>query len=99
MLISIPVFMPIILNLGIDPIWFCILILVQLELAGITPPFGVLLFVMKGVQQHLRGFRDLPRRDAHRADPNLVGRSLDDFPANRYNLARADPKLTPIGAT
>lgn len=54
MLISIPVFMPIILNLGIDPIWFCILILVQLELAGITPPFGVLLFVMKGVQQHLR---------------------------------------------
>lgn len=54
MLISIPVFMPIILQLGIDPIWFCILILVQLELAGITPPFGVLLFVMKGVQQHLQ---------------------------------------------
>ena len=54
MLISIPVFMPIILDLGIDPIWFCILILVQLELAGITPPFGVLLFVMKGVQQHLQ---------------------------------------------
>ena len=46
--------MPNILNLGIDPIWFRILILVQLELAGITPPFGVLLFVMKGVQQHLR---------------------------------------------
>jgi tripartite ATP-independent transporter DctM subunit len=54
MLISIPVFMPIILNLGIEPIWFCILILIQLELAGITPPFGVLLFVMKGVQQHLK---------------------------------------------
>ena len=47
-------FMPIILDLGIDLIWFCILILVQLELAGITPPFGVLLFVMKGVQQHLQ---------------------------------------------
>lgn len=54
MLVSIPVFMPIILAMGIDPIWFCILILVQLELAGITPPFGVLLFVMKGVQQHLK---------------------------------------------
>ncbi len=54
MLVSIPVFMPIVLALGLDPIWFCILILVQLELAGITPPFGVLLFVMKGVQQHLR---------------------------------------------
>lgn len=54
MLVAIPVFMPIVTTLGIDPIWFCILILVQLELAGITPPFGVLLFVMKGVQQHLR---------------------------------------------
>jgi TRAP-type C4-dicarboxylate transport system permease large subunit len=54
MLVTIPVFMPIVLMMGIDPIWFCILILVQLELAGITPPFGVLLFVMKGVQQHLK---------------------------------------------
>ncbi len=54
MLVSIPVFMPIVAVLGVDPIWFSILILVQLELAGITPPFGVLLFVMKGVQQHLK---------------------------------------------
>jgi tripartite ATP-independent transporter DctM subunit len=54
MLIAIPVFMPIIDLMGIHEIWFCILILVQLELAGITPPFGVLLFVMKGVQQHLK---------------------------------------------
>lgn len=54
MMISIPVFMPLVLALGLDPIWFCILILVQLELAGITPPFGVLLFVMKGVQPHLK---------------------------------------------
>ena len=54
MLVAIPVFMPVVLAIGVDPIWFCILILVQLELAGITPPFGVLLFVMKGVQQQLR---------------------------------------------
>jgi tripartite ATP-independent transporter DctM subunit len=54
MLVSIPVFMPIVAILGVDPIWFSILILIQLELAGITPPFGVLLFVMKGVQQQLR---------------------------------------------
>ncbi len=54
MLVSVPVFMPLVAALGLDPIWFSILILVQLELAGITPPFGVLLFVMKGVQQHLK---------------------------------------------
>lgn len=53
MLVSIPVFMPLVAALGLDPIWFSILILIQLELAGITPPFGVLLFVMKGVQSHL----------------------------------------------
>ncbi|WP_370213138.1 TRAP transporter large permease subunit [Roseovarius sp.] len=54
MLVSIPVFMPIVGMMGIDPIWFSILILIQLELAGITPPFGVLLFVIKGVQPQLR---------------------------------------------
>ncbi|MBM3485154.1 MAG: TRAP transporter large permease [Alphaproteobacteria bacterium] len=53
MMVSIPVFMPVVLAMGIDPIWFAVLILVQLELAGITPPFGVLLFVMKGVQPSL----------------------------------------------
>ena len=53
MLLTIPIFMPVVAALGLDPIWFSILILVQLELAGITPPFGVLLFVIKGVQPHL----------------------------------------------
>ena len=53
MMVSIPVFMPVVLAMGLDPIWFSILILVQLELAGITPPFGVLLFVLKGVQPSL----------------------------------------------
>ena len=53
MLITIPIFMPIVQTLGMDPIWFSILILIQLELAGITPPFGVLLFVMKGVRPQL----------------------------------------------
>jgi tripartite ATP-independent transporter DctM subunit len=54
MLVTIPIFMPIVLEMGIHPIWFSHLVLIQLELAGITPPFGVLLFVMKGVQQHLK---------------------------------------------
>ena len=39
---------------GLDPIWFCVLMLIQLELGGITPPFGVLLYVMKGVRPDLR---------------------------------------------
>ena len=54
MLVTIPIFMPIVMEMGINPIWFSHLVLIQFELAGITPPFGVLLFVMKGVQQHLK---------------------------------------------
>jgi TRAP-type C4-dicarboxylate transport system permease large subunit len=48
MMITIPIFMPIIQGLGYDPIWFAILMLLNLEMAMSTPPFGILLFVMKG---------------------------------------------------
>lgn len=48
MMVTIPIFMPIILGLGFDPIWFAILMLLNLEMAMSTPPFGMLLFVMKG---------------------------------------------------
>ncbi|MHA6346360.1 TRAP transporter large permease subunit [Roseivivax sp. CAU 1761] len=53
MMITIPVFYPIIKLLGIDPIWFSVLLLIQIELATITPPFGFLLFVLQGVQPEL----------------------------------------------
>ncbi len=49
MMITIPIFMPIITSLNLDPIWFGVLMLVNLELGFITPPFGMLLFVAKGV--------------------------------------------------
>jgi tripartite ATP-independent transporter DctM subunit len=49
MLITLPIFMPIILALKVDPVWFAVVTLINLELALMTPPFGLLLFVMKGV--------------------------------------------------
>jgi tripartite ATP-independent transporter DctM subunit len=48
MLITLPIFMPIIKAAGIDPIWFAVICLINLEVALLTPPFGLLLFVMKG---------------------------------------------------
>jgi tripartite ATP-independent transporter DctM subunit len=48
MMITIPIYMPVIEGLGYDPIWFAILMLLNLEMAMSTPPFGLLLFVMKG---------------------------------------------------
>lgn len=49
MMICLPIFMPIIKMLGFDPVWFGILMLINFEMGLTTPPFGMLLFVMKGV--------------------------------------------------
>jgi tripartite ATP-independent transporter DctM subunit len=49
MLITIPIFVPIVVGFGYDPIWFAVIMLVNLETALMTPPFGLLLFVMKGI--------------------------------------------------
>jgi tripartite ATP-independent transporter DctM subunit len=48
MMVTIPIFLPVITGLGYDSIWFAILMLLNLEMAMSTPPFGMLLFVMKG---------------------------------------------------
>ena len=41
--------MPIIKSLGFDPLWFATIMLINMEMATTTPPFGLVLFVMKGV--------------------------------------------------
>jgi len=47
MMITIPVYLPVIATAGFDPIWFWCLFLVNMTVGGITPPFGNLLFVLK----------------------------------------------------
>lgn len=49
MMITVPVFLPVVKALGYDPIWFCVVLLINVELAQITPPFGILLYVLKGI--------------------------------------------------
>jgi TRAP-type C4-dicarboxylate transport system permease large subunit len=49
MMITIPIYMPVVNVFGYNTIWFGILMLITLETGLITPPFGVTLFVMKGV--------------------------------------------------
>lgn len=49
MMITIPIYMPVIHALGYNSIWFGVLMLIALETGLITPPFGVTLFVMKGI--------------------------------------------------
>ena len=49
MMITFPVFLPILRVLNIDLIWFGLLTLINMEIGLKTPPFGFCLFVMKGV--------------------------------------------------
>jgi len=49
MMITVPIFYPIAMTLGYDPIWFGIIIVFLTNLACITPPFGIILFAFKGV--------------------------------------------------
>ena len=49
MLVTAPLFMPIVASQGWDPVWFSILLLINLQIANTTPPFGMSLFVLKGV--------------------------------------------------
>jgi TRAP-type C4-dicarboxylate transport system permease large subunit len=50
MLIAVPVYSPLIVQLGFDPIWFWMLFLINITLGGITPPFGYTMFVFKSVR-------------------------------------------------
>jgi len=48
-MLTTPIFVPIITDLGFDPLWFGILFVINMEMAYITPPFGFNLFIMKGI--------------------------------------------------
>ena len=47
--ITLPILFPLIMQLGFDPIWFNVVMLLNLELALITPPVGMNLFVLQGI--------------------------------------------------
>ena len=48
-LLTMPIFVPIVVSLGYDPVWFCILLAVNLQTSFLTPPFGFSLFYLKAV--------------------------------------------------
>jgi tripartite ATP-independent transporter DctM subunit len=49
LLVTVPIFMPIAMELEFDPLWFAILMCVNLQTSFLTPPFGYALFYFKGV--------------------------------------------------
>jgi tripartite ATP-independent transporter DctM subunit len=59
MLLTVPIFFPLAQSLGFDLIWFGLIMLLALEISFTTPPFGLLLFVMKGVAPPDTTMRDI----------------------------------------
>ncbi len=59
MLLTVPIFFPLAQSLGFDPVWFGLVMLLALEISFTTPPFGLLLFVMKGVAPPGTSMRDI----------------------------------------
>jgi tripartite ATP-independent transporter DctM subunit len=49
MLITLPIYMPLVLKYGIDPVWFGVMFLICMQLGLLLPPHGLLLMTMKGV--------------------------------------------------
>jgi len=51
--VTIPIFFPIVMKLGFDPIWFGVIVVLIGEMGVITPPVGVNVFVIKGIAPHV----------------------------------------------
>ena len=53
-LLTVPIFFPIVINLGFDPVWFGVIVVMVVELGLITPPIGMNVFVIKGMAPNVK---------------------------------------------
>jgi C4-dicarboxylate transporter DctM subunit len=53
MLLTLPIFYPVVLSIGYDPIWFCIIIVLVSQAGVITPPVGVNAYVVHGIMKEI----------------------------------------------
>jgi TRAP-type C4-dicarboxylate transport system permease large subunit len=53
MLLTVPIFFPLVTSLGYDPIWFGIIVVCVIEISLITPPVGMNIFVLSSVMPNV----------------------------------------------
>jgi C4-dicarboxylate transporter DctM subunit len=53
MLLTVPLFFPVITALGYDPIWFGIMVVIVVQIGMISPPVGMNIFVVKNLLRHV----------------------------------------------
>jgi len=66
-----PIFIPIAVFLGFDPIWYAIVFILNMQVAYLTPPFGWALILMRGVAPP-----EIHTKDIWRSIPPFVGMQL-----------------------
>lgn len=52
--LAVPIFLPIIHELGFDPLWFGVLYLLNMQMSFLSPPFGYALFYVRGIAPQLK---------------------------------------------
>jgi len=70
-LLCTPIYMPIVVSLGFDPLWFGVLFMVNMQLAWLTPPYGFNLFYMRAITPP-----DITMADIYRAVIPFIGLQL-----------------------
>jgi len=53
LVLTLPIFFPVIVGFGFDPIWFGVLVVITLEMGLISPPVGMNVFIVKSVAKHV----------------------------------------------
>ena len=76
LLVTIPIFVPIIKAFGFDPIWFGVMFVVNTELSQITPPLGLNLYILKGIAPSNVSLKDILYGAAPFMILDLIGLAL-----------------------
>lgn len=71
LLLCVPIFVPIVKDLGFDPLWFGVLYLVNMQMSFLSPPFGYALFYLRGVTP-----KEIPMSDIYKASLPFLGIQL-----------------------
>ena len=61
--VVVPIIGPVLLAMGLDPIWLGVMVAINLQTSFLTPPFGFALFYLRGVCRFRADLRYVPRRD------------------------------------
>ena len=89
--IFIPIFLPLLPHFGIDPLFFGILVAVNLQTAFLSPPMAMSAYYLKGISPpHVQLIRYFPRHDALYVDRHPVHGAHLHLPADRVLAAQPD---------